>query len=277
VDPLLKNESAEENMDYKTIHYKEKEGIGFITLNRPNRANALSLELLEELFSCLKDISGGKETRVLIIKGAGKHFSAGHDMAEVLDAALVDVRHLFEACMDLMMLMQDIPQPVIAQVNGVATAAGCQLVAACDLALAEEKALFATPGVKIGLFCSTPMVALSRAIGRKRALEMLLTGKFISASEACEYGLINRVVPGDRLDAETLQLAKEISQYSRVVIGLGKQAFYRQMSLDDRQAYDYTREVISSNALMPDAQEGISAFFEKRPPCWKENNIEEKK
>jgi enoyl-CoA hydratase/carnithine racemase len=172
--------------------------------------------------------------------------------------------------MDLMMLIQSISQPVIAQVKGIATAAGCQLVAASDLAVAEEDALFATPGVKIGLFCPTPMVALSRAVGRKKALEMLLTGRFNSASEARDYGLINSVVPSARLEEETWELARDISQYSLITIGIGKSAFYQQVNMDDSQAYHYAKEVISSNAVMADAQEGMAAFLEKRKPVWKE-------
>ena len=172
--------------------------------------------------------------------------------------------------MELMMLIQGIPQPVIAQVQGIATAAGCQLVAACDLALAEEGAQFATPGVKIGLFCSTPMVPLSRAVGRKRALEMLLTGEFINAATAVDYGLINRTVSEEELDGGTRRLAEQISQYSLVPLGMGKQAFYQQIHMADRPAYNYAKEVISANATMTDAIEGVSAFLEKRAPVWKE-------
>lgn len=169
-----------------------------------------------------------------------------------------------------MMLIHTVPQPVIAQVHGIATAAGCQLAAACDLVVAEKGAQFATPGVKIGLFCTTPMVPLSRAVGRKKSLEMLLAGKFISAQEAKEYGLVNRVVPKEKLEKETWALAKDIDQYSLAIVNLGKQTFYQQIEMAEKQAYQYAKEVISANALMDDALEGMSAFLEKRPPVWKD-------
>lgn len=257
-------------MGYGTITYEERERVGFITLNRPQKLNALSLEMLEELSSCIEGVGRERQIKVVIVKGAGAHFCAGHDLNEILNQDLEDIRRLFATCMDLMMLIQGIPQPVIAQVKGIATAAGCQLVAACDLALAETGAQFATPGVKIGLFCSTPMVPLSRAIGRKKALEMLLTGAFISAAEAMDYGLINSVVPEEQLEGETLGLAERIAQFSLVPLGIGKQAFYQQINMDDRQAYHYAKEVISGNATMADALEGVSAFLEKRAPVWKE-------
>jgi enoyl-CoA hydratase/carnithine racemase len=177
-------------------------------------------------------------------------------------------RQTFDLCTELMTTIRRIPQPVIAQVDGIATAAGCQLVAACDLAVASEKASFATPGVKIGLFCSTPMVELSRAIGRKRALEMLLTGKTIDAGTACEWGLVNRVVPREKLAEATKELAVAIAGASPLVVGLGKAAFYTQIDLDQSKAYAYAKEVMSMNAMAADAQEGISAFLEKREPCW---------
>ena len=257
-------------MDYGTITYEERERIGVLTLDRPKKRNALSLEMLEELSSCIRGVGRERHAKMVIVKGAGEHFCAGHDLNEILNQDLEDIRHLFATCMDLMMLIQGIPQPVIAQVQGIATAAGCQLVAACDLALAEEGAQFATPGVKIGLFCTTPMVPLSRAVGRKRALEMLLTGEFIDAATAMDYGLINRVVPEERLEGETRQLAEQIAQYSLVPLGIGKQAFYQQIHMDDRLAYSYAKEVISANATMADAIEGVSAFLEKRDPVWKE-------
>jgi enoyl-CoA hydratase/carnithine racemase len=178
-------------------------------------------------------------------------------------------RRLFDVCTELMEKLQSIPQPVIAEVQGIATAAGCQLVATCDLAIASEDAAFATPGVRIGLFCTTPMVALSRAIGRKRALEMLLTGELVDAHRAADWGLVNRVVAADRLRAETRQLAGRIAQASDMVVALGKRAFYKQIDLDQPKAYAYAKEVMSTNALAHDAQEGISAFLEKRTPSWK--------
>ena len=177
-------------------------------------------------------------------------------------------RHVFDRCTEMMTAIQSIPQPVIAQVDGIATAAGCQLVATCDLAIASNVSRFATPGVKIGLFCSTPMVALTRSIGRKRALEMLLTGKMIGAAQAAEWGLVNHVVPRDRLAEETRRLAMDIAEASSLTVGLGKQAFYSQIDLDQPKAYDYAKEVMSMNALAADAQEGMCAFLEKREPVW---------
>lgn len=257
-------------MEYRNIVYEDRERVGVLTLNRPEKRNALSLEMLEELAGCIQDAVGQGHVKVLIVRGAGDHFCAGHDLNEILNQDIGDIRRLFAACTDLMMRIQAIPQPVIAQVHGIATAAGCQLVAACDLAVAEEGARFATPGVKIGLFCSTPMVPLSRAVGRKMALEMLLTGEFIEASRARECGLVNRVASKERLGEETWQLAQQIAQYSLIPLGIGKQAFYQQIHMDDMRAYQYAKEVISANAVMGDAVEGVSAFLEKRPPVWKE-------
>ena len=257
-------------MTYKNILYEETEKIGLLTLNRPEKRNALSLELLEEFSSCLTQAARKKSTKVIIVKGAGPAFCAGHDMKEILDTPLNDIRRLFQTCLDLMLLIHSIPQPVIGQVHGIATAAGCQLVAACDLVVAAKDARFATPGVKIGLFCTTPMVALSRAVGRKKALEMVLTGEFISAQEAMSHGLINRVVSKESLETETWALSQAIAQYSLVTLGVGKQAFYQQIEMGEKQAYQYGKEVISANAVMADAVEGMRAFFEKRTPVWKE-------
>ncbi len=205
---------------------------------------------------------------VIILAAAGKAFSSGHDLSEMTGAEIAVYRRIFDVCTDLMARIQSIPQPVIAQVQGIATAAGCQLVACCDLAVAAAEATFATPGVKIGLFCTTPMVALSRAVGRKRALEMLLTGKAIDAATACEWGLVNRVAPAERLAADTRLLAEEIAQASRFTVALGKQAYYVQIDLDQPKAYAYAKEVMTMNALAGDAQEGMAAFLEKRPACW---------
>lgn len=257
-------------MNYNYILYEEKEKIGLITLNQPKKQNVLSLQLLNEISLCLRQIAREKDTTVVIIKGAGDNFCAGHDLNEILNQDIDSIRHLFQTCCNLMMLIHTIPQPVIAQVRGIATAAGCQLAAACDLVVAEESARFATPGVKIGLFCTTPMVPLSRAMGRKKALEMLLTGKFISAQEAKAYGLVNQVVSKEKLEKETWALAKEIDQYSLEIVSLGKQTFYQQIDMAEEQAYQYTKEVISANALMDNAVEGMSAFLEKRPPVWKD-------
>ena len=242
--------------------------VATITLNRPHRRNALSVEMMQELIACLDEVAANHETRALILAAAGNVFSSGHDLGEMVAQDLPRYRQIFDLCTDLMTRLQQIPQPVVAQVQGVATAAGCQLVAACDLAVASEAASFATPGVKIGLFCTTPMVPLSRAVGRKRALEMLLTGRPIDARTACDWGLVNRVVPAAELTESTRQLACEIAQSSPFTIALGKQAYYAQIDLDQPKAYAYAKEVMSRNALAQDAQEGMSAFLEKRAPCW---------
>jgi enoyl-CoA hydratase/carnithine racemase len=205
---------------------------------------------------------------VVILAGSGKVFSSGHDLSEMTGRTVAEYREIFDVCTGLMAKLQSIPQPVIAEVQGLATAAGCQLAATCDLAIASEEAAFATPGVRIGLFCTTPMVALSRSIGRKRALEMLLTGRLINARTAADWGLVNRVVPAAELQAETRRLAAEIAAASSYTVGLGKQAFYTQIDLDQPNAYGYAKEVMTKNSLAADAQEGITAFLGKRAPCW---------
>lgn len=242
--------------------------VATIRLNRPRQRNALSMDLMRDLIAVLEGIGTNREVAAVILAAEGSAFCAGHDLNEMVDRNVNEYRQIFDLCTDLMTAIQRIPQPVIAQVHGMATAAGCQLVAACDLVVASENARFATPGVRIGLFCSTPMVALTRAIGRKRALEMLLTGKSIDAATACEWGLVNRVVPRDMLAKTTRDLADEIAQASEMVVGIGKTAFYTQIDLDQSKAYTYAKEVMSMNALASDAQEGMSAFLEKRPPSW---------
>ena len=242
--------------------------IATLTLNRPGRRNALSLELMNALVAKLNEIASNQGVRAVILAAEGKVFSSGHDLSEMVGRDVTEYRRLFDVCSELMMKIQSIPQPVIAQVQGVATAAGCQLVASCDLAVASDDATFATPGVRIGLFCTTPMVALSRAIGRKRALEMLLTGTTIDAHTAADWGLINRVVPAGELADETRRLACRIAEASSFTVALGKQAYYAQIDLDQPKAYAYAKEVMSMNALAADAQEGMSAFLEKRAPCW---------
>ena len=242
--------------------------IGVITLNRPERRNPLSLELMLELIRALDQFASDANVRGVILASTGKAFSAGHDLSEMTGRTVADYRRIFDVCTELMMKVQSIPQPVIAQVQGIATAAGCQLVATCDLAVASEEAQFATPGVKIGLFCTTPMVALSRAVGRKRAMEMLLTGNMVDAATAVDWGLINRAVPADQLEAETRRLACQIAQASSFTVGLGKQAYYAQIDLDQPKAYAYAKEVMTMNSLAQDAQEGINAFLEKRVACW---------
>jgi len=242
--------------------------ISVITLNRPERRNALSLDLMLELIACLD--ATGRETsiRAIILAASGKVFSSGHDLSEMVGRTVGEYRRLFDVCTELMAKLQAVPQPVIAQVQGIATAAGCQLVATCDLAIASDQAAFATPGVKIGLFCTTPMVALSRAVGRKRAMEMLLTGKRVDAATAAEWGLLNRVVPAEELESATRALACQIAEASSFTVALGKQAYYAQIDLDQPKAYAYAKEVMAMNSLAHDAQEGISAFLEKRVACW---------
>lgn len=239
-----------------------------VTLNRPERRNALSLALMLELADCLRQLGQSREVGAIVLASAGKVFSSGHDLNEMRGRSVSEYRQLFDVCVEMMTLIQRIPQPVIAEVQGLATAAGCQLVATCDLVVAAETAKFATPGVRIGLFCSTPMVALTRAVGRKRALEMLLTGTPIDAATAADWGLVNRVVAASELLTTTETLARQIAEASSMTIGIGKQAFYSQIDLDQAKAYDYTKEVMSLNAMAADAQEGICAFLEKRTPQW---------
>ena len=253
---------------YENISFETDRHVAVITLNRPNRRNALSLGLMLELLDCFERIGKDGDLRAVILTAAGKVFSSGHDLSEMVGKDINEYRRTFEVCCDLMTKIQSIPQPVIAEVQGVATAAGCQLVATCDLAIASEEAAFATPGVRIGLFCTTPMVALSRAIGRKRALEMLMTGDMIPAATAAEWGLINKVVPTASLREEARALALRIAQASPVTLAIGKQAYYTQIDLDQPKAYAYAKEIMTMNSLAADAQEGISAFLQKRPPCW---------
>jgi enoyl-CoA hydratase/carnithine racemase len=240
-----------------------------ITMNRPEQRNALSTGLMREMIEQLERQSARAECRVVVIKGAGPAFSAGHDLREMLNCTVEQAREIFDVCTEMMQMIQRIPPPVIASVHGIATAAGCQLVATCDLAIASENARFATPGVKIGLFCSTPQVALSRTIGRKRALEMLLTGKPIDARTAAEWGLVNRVVPPDRLDAEVMELARQIASASPLTLKVGKQSFYRQIDVDQESAYRLMSQMMAENAITRDAQEGMTAFLEKRQPVWR--------
>jgi enoyl-CoA hydratase/carnithine racemase len=239
-----------------------------ITLNRPAQRNALSLELMRSATAALDEIGRDPEVRAIVVEGAGPAFCAGHDLGELVGGDLAFYQRVFDACTEMMDAVHRAPQPVIARVHGIATAAGCQLVAACDLAVAAEEARFATPGVKIGLFCSTPMVPLSRAIGRKRSLEMLLTGSPIDAATALEWGLVNRVVPAAELDGAVAALVEAIARSSSLTVGIGKRAFYDQVDLDEARAYDLTKTVMSMNMLAADAQEGICAFLEKREPTW---------
>ncbi len=242
--------------------------VATLTLTRPDKRNALSLELMEELLAALDSIEVRKDVSVVILAAEGNVFSAGHDLREISACTLAAARRTFDVCTRLMERLQSIPHPVIAQVQGMATAAGCQLVATCDLAIASHEARFATPGVKIGLFCTTPMVALTRAIGRKRAMEMLLTGQAIDAATAAAWGLVNHVVPACELAERTRELALGIAEASPLTVSIGKQAFYTQIDLDQPKAYAYAKEVMSMNAMAADAREGMSAFLEKRAACW---------
>lgn len=255
-------------MSYQCISVESEGHIAIVTLNRPQRRNALSLELMTELIECLNEIGRDHSLRAVILAAAGRVFCSGHDLNEMVGRDINDYREVFDVCTELMTRIQTIPQPVIAQVQGIATAAGCQLVATCDLAVASDQAAFGTPGVKIGLFCTTPMVALSRAVGRKRALHMLMTGEMIDALTAVEWGLINIAVPATELEEQSRKLAARIAEASSFTVALGKQAFYTQIDLDQPKAYAYAKEVMSMNALAADAQEGISAFLEKRQACW---------
>ena len=239
-----------------------------ITLNRPDKRNALSLEMMLALEAALREASAAPGVRAIVIAGNGPAFSAGHDLAEMVDRDAGFYQELFDECTRLMTLIHELPQPVIARVHGVATAAGCQLVASCDLAIATEQATFATPGVRIGLFCSTPMVAVSRAVGRKRSLQMLLTGQPIDAHTAADWGLVNAVVTADRLDEAVADLVAAIASASPITVGIGKRAFYDQVDLDEAGAYELTKAVMVANAEIADAQEGICAFLDKRQPVW---------
>ena len=256
-------------MPYEQIKYSAKGPVGFLTLNNPSKINALSKLMISELIDALGDIAADEAIKVLIIRAAGKHFCAGHFLAEMVNGDVSEYKSIFDQCNRMMQMIHDIPQPVIAQVQGIATAAGCQMVAWCDLAVAEEGAKFATPGVKIGLFCTTPSVAVVRAIGRKAAMEMLLTGRYVPAREARELGLINRVVPLDELETETEALANRIAEASRFVLSIGKQAFYAQVDQPDSDAMDFAKQTMTMNLGAEDAQEGIKAFMEKRTPTWK--------
>ncbi len=255
-------------MGYESLCFETDGPVAVVTLNRPARRNALSLALMRELLDCLGRIGEDRQLRAVILAAAGKVYSSGHDLSELTGRDIHDTRQIFDVCAELMTKIQSIPQPVIAEVQGLATAAGCQLVATCDLAVAVEEARFATPGVKIGLFCTTPMVALTRAIGRKRALQMLLTGDAIDARTAAEWGLVNSVVPAGALREETRKLAGRIAEASPLTLAIGKQAFYSQIDLDQPKAYAYAKEIMSMNSMAADAQEGISAFLGKREAVW---------
>jgi enoyl-CoA hydratase/carnithine racemase len=255
-------------MDKPLVLCDVSDGIAFLTLNHPEKRNALSRAMLTALKEQLARIAADAGARVVILRAEGPVFCSGHDLRELIGGTREDYEAIFALCTEVMEAIRTLPKPVIAEVQGIATAAGCQLAATCDLVVAAENAVFATPGVKIGLFCTTPAVALCRAIGAKKAMEMLLTGTPISAREAERAGLVNRVVPWDLLGEETLQLAWQILAASSYTVGLGKQAFYRQLSLDHAGAYAVAQPVMVENALAGDAQEGMKAFLEKRQPRW---------
>src|SRR6266851_8541874 len=251
-----------------TVILEIKEDLASLTLNRPEKRNALSRQVLTELETMLHRIGAEPKIRVVVMAANGPVFCSGHDLSEMIGWSEECYRDLFTPCSRVMLQLRRLPQPVIARVQGTATAAGCQLVAACDLAVAADHASFATPGVKIGLFCTTPMVPLVRAIPAKPALEMLLTGEPITAQRALELGLVNRVVPKESLDQTVIDMVNLIRRSSPAIIGLGKAAFYRQKNLDESSAYELATEVMVDNAMRFDAQEGMQAFLQKRSPTW---------
>ena len=245
------------------------DGVVILTLNRPRQFNALSVALLNALHAALDRILTDDAARVLVIAANGNAFCAGHDLKEMRAAnEQASVAKLFKLCSEMMLKIARLPLPVIAEVNGMATAAGCQLVAQCDLAVASDEATFAVSGVNLGLFCATPAVPLSRAISRKRAAEMLMTGEFIDAATALDWGLVNRAVPRDALRAETLKLAASLKAKPRATLALGKALFYRQMEVGIANAYEDASNTIACNFMQPEAQEGVAAFLEKRKPVW---------
>ena len=249
---------------------RDDSGVAWLTLNRAQARNALSMALMQALDAELVAIASNSAVKLVVLAGAGPGFCSGHDLRELrAQPDRATYQAVFAQCSTLMQRIVRLPKPVIARVHGIATAAGCQLVASCDLAVAADTARFATPGINIGLFCSTPMVALSRNVGRKAAMEMLLTGDLIDAARAREIGLVNRVVPEADLDAAVAALAGQIAGKSPLTLAIGKEAFYRQAELPLAEAYEYASEVMVRNMLARDAAEGIDAFLEKRPPVWR--------
>ena len=258
------------NQQSNIIVQSSNNGISRIKLNEPSTYNALSLNTLKSLIDCFKNFDDDEKTKVIIIEGSGKGFSAGHNLKEIKSLkGKPDYKKLFNLCSELMMTIVNNSKPVIAKVHGAAFAAGCQLVATCDLSLSTSDAIFATPGVNIGLFCSTPMVAVSRNVSRKKTMKMLLTGEPITAQHAKEIGLINDHFQNSSLEEEVSKLAETIASKSNKVVKLGKEAFYKQLEMPLSEAYKYTSEVMSENMMVLDAKEGIAAFLEKRIPNWK--------
>jgi enoyl-CoA hydratase/carnithine racemase len=255
-------------MGFEHILVDRSGAFATITMNRPERRNALSAAHMRELMAAFTEV-GGSDALGIVLAGNGPVFCAGHDFADVVDADLAGVRSLLATCTELMTLMQQVPQPVVARVHGLATAAGCQLVASADLAVASEDAGFAAPGGKGGWFCHTPMVAIARNVGRKRAAEMALSGDTIDARTALEWGLVNRVVPASQLDSATADLLERVTRGSADSKGIGKQALYTQIDLDQPKAYGYAVEVMAATSQLPDAREGMRAFLDKRKPVWR--------
>ncbi|GGL60726.1 enoyl-CoA hydratase [Streptomyces fumigatiscleroticus] len=251
------------------VHCEDRSSGVAITLNRPDTRNALSREMMLVLTAELERQAEREDVRVIVLRGSGPVFSSGHDLRQLTGGSSEELGEIFDICTRMMETVQRVPQPVVAAVHGPAMAAGCQLVASCDLAIAGDRATFGTPGVRIGLFCSTPMVALSRCIGRKRALEMLLTGEPVDAATAADWGLVNRVVPQDRLDEEVWALAEKLAGASPTTLRIGKEAFYRQLDLPQDSAYEAMGGVMVRNAVTCDAHEGMTAFLEKRRPVWR--------
>ena len=249
-------------------NYVDANGIAVLTLNNPQRRNALSARTLAALEERLDEIARNPDARVVVIRSEGLVFSSGHDLNELLNGSPDDYAAVFDACTRVMEAIRLLPKPVIAQVQGLATAAGCQLVATCDIAVAADTAAFATPGVQIGLFCTTPGVAVARSVMPKKAMEMLLTGRPISAQEALDFGLISRIAPADELETQAMELARHIASASAHTLALGKAAFYRQIEMNRPDAYRFAGKVMVDNLLAADAKEGITAFLEKRPPVW---------
>jgi enoyl-CoA hydratase/carnithine racemase len=255
-------------MGFEHILVERSGDFATVTMNRPQRRNSLSLAHMHELITALREI-GDSDALGIVLAGSGPVFCSGHDFADVVDADLSEVRSLLVTCTELMTVMQQVPQPVVARVHGLATAAGCQLVASADLAVASENAGFAAPGGKGGWFCHTPMVAVARNVGRKRAMEMALSGETIDARTALDWGLVNRVVPAEQLDSATADLLERVTLGSAESKGIGKQALYAQIDLDQPKAYAYAIEVMAATSQLPDAREGMRAFLDKRKPRWR--------
>jgi len=261
-------------MENKYILYEEKEEIGILTLNIPDKRNALGREAEEEIIACLNDAGKRGAVKVIILKAAGDIFCSGHDRKEILNRPLADIRRLFQTSFNMMMAMRAAPQCIIAQVQGIAMAGGCHLAAACDLITAgEEKARFGMTGLIYSYNCSTPTVAVSRAVPQKKCMEMLMTARLLTAQEAYEFHLVNRVFPDDKLDEMTWEFAKDITKSSKYAIYMSKQVFYSQVEMTEWQAYQYTKEMMAMAGVSVNSTEGFTSFIEKRDPVWDETTI----